>query len=78
MRSYYESFDEIRFELDGVLDAPHTGEVVALVTLHTRGKGSGVEVDIQVAHLLSVRDGKVVRGKVFMDRDEARQAAGIT
>jgi ketosteroid isomerase-like protein len=38
---------------------------------------SFVEVDIPVAHLLTVRDGRVIRFEVFIDREQTRTAAGL-
>jgi ketosteroid isomerase-like protein len=77
MRSYYDSFEEIRFELEDVLQGREPDQVLVLLTLHTRGKGSGVEVDVRVGHLLTVRDGRIVRGRVYTNPDEAREAAGL-
>jgi ketosteroid isomerase-like protein len=45
--------------------------VVALVSYHGRGKGSGVEINQQGAHVFELRDGKVQRLEIFADRDRA-------
>jgi ketosteroid isomerase-like protein len=78
MRSYFDSFEEIRFELEDVVPGAEPDQVLVVLTLHTRGKGSGVEVDIRIGHVLTVQDGKVTRGRVYTDPDEARRAAGLT
>lgn len=78
MRDYYDSFDEIRFGLEDVLEGAEPDHVLVLLNLHTRGKGSGVEVDIRIAHLLTVRDDLIARGRVYTNPDEAREAAGLT
>jgi ketosteroid isomerase-like protein len=78
MRSYFDSFDEIRFELEDVVPGGERDQVLVVLVLHTRGKGSGVEVDIRIGHLLIVRDGMVARGRVYTIPDEAREAAGLT
>ena len=36
-----------------------------------RGKGSGVEIRQQGAHVFGLRDGKVVRLEIFADREKA-------
>jgi hypothetical protein len=40
-----------------------------------RGKDSGVELDVSVAHLITLGDGKLVRIRA-MGREEAMEAAG--
>jgi ketosteroid isomerase-like protein len=42
-----------------------------IATTHTRGRGSGAEVSVPVAHLIRVRDGRIVRFQVFTDREGA-------
>ncbi len=42
-----------------------------------RGKGSGVDVDVQGAHVWKMRDGKVVRLEIFSNREKALEAAGL-
>jgi ketosteroid isomerase-like protein len=51
-----------------------------LLFIRVRGSGShtGIPLDVRIAQLLTLRDGRVVRGKVFPDRDEALEAAGIS
>jgi ketosteroid isomerase-like protein len=45
--------------------------------IHARGRGSGVELDQQLAWLFSIRDGKLFRYEVFYDVDEGLRAAGV-
>jgi ketosteroid isomerase-like protein len=52
-------------------------DVAVLGYLHARGKGSGVEVDTPAAHVWSFRSGKAVRMQVFLDKEEALEAAGL-
>jgi ketosteroid isomerase-like protein len=54
------------------------GDNVLLFT-RVRGHGShtGIPLDVQIAQLVTIQGGKVVRVKVFPDRDEALQAAGL-
>jgi len=78
MRSYYDSFDEITFELEDVLEGGEPDQVLVLLTLHTRGKGSGVEVDVRIGHVLTVRGGRIAHGRVYTNPEEARAAAGLT
>ena len=40
------------------------------------GKGSGIEVDLEVWILYAFKDGKASRMEFFIDRDKAMRAAG--
>ena len=48
--------------------------VIVLATYHGRGKGSGVEIHQEGAHVFKVRDGKVVRLEVFASRERAMES----
>jgi ketosteroid isomerase-like protein len=45
--------------------------VVVLAIYRGRGKGSGVEIHQQGAHVFELRDGKVVRLEIFASREKA-------
>jgi ketosteroid isomerase-like protein len=45
--------------------------VVVLATYYGRGKGSGVEIRQQGAHVFKLRDGKVIRLEIFASREKA-------
>jgi ketosteroid isomerase-like protein len=75
--AYLDSFDVFRPEPEEILAGAKLGTVLVLARTYVRGKGSGVEVDIPVAHLLTLRDGEVLRFEVFIDREQARTAAGL-
>lgn len=79
VRRYLESllhnWDEIRYEIEGLQEAPEA--VVALVRLVARGKASGAEVDARMAHLHELRGGRGVRVHVYFDREAAWEAAGL-
>jgi hypothetical protein len=51
--------------------------VVAFVRIEGVGAKSGVAVQARIAHVHTIRDGKVIRVESFEDRDEALRAAGI-
>ena len=55
----------------------HGDTIVVLARYSGRGKGSGVEVDVEGAHVWKVRDGKAVWLEVFASRELALDAAGI-
>jgi len=70
-----EMFDELRSEPERFWE---TDDKV-LVFVHVRGSGaaSGAGFDIHVGHLWTLRDGVVVRGEGYGDRDDALEAAGL-
>jgi ketosteroid isomerase-like protein len=62
------------FEIQEVRDLGG-GAVYVFATHGGRGRGSGVEVKGETAYLYRVRQGKIVRVALFMDAEEAREAA---
>jgi len=50
---------------------------VMLGRLEARGKSSGVELSIDTASILHLRDGRIVRMQGYMDRAAALEAAGL-
>ena len=75
--TFRDAFEEIRWEPQRVVEASEPGEVLVLIETVTRGRGSGAEIRVRVAHLVRVRNGKVVWGKVYPDAEEGLRAAGI-
>ena len=65
----------LEFELQELLDAEDGYFTVSLA----RGRGeSGAPIpEHHWFHLLSLREGKLVRAQLFLDRDEAFRAAGL-
>jgi ketosteroid isomerase-like protein len=53
-------------------------EVLVFVRLEVRGRTSGLETSEPEAHLVTVRDGKIVRLQLFRDRAKALEAAGLS
>ena len=70
-----EVWDEWRFEPERLVEADD--QIVALVRLMARGSASGVRLDRESAHVWTVRDGRVTRCEVYLDRSEALEAAGL-
>jgi ketosteroid isomerase-like protein len=71
-RGTWESY---RVEVEELIDA---GENVLIVYWeHGRGKGSQVPVRQHAYDVWTLRDGKVVRIKHFLDREKAMLAAGL-
>jgi ketosteroid isomerase-like protein len=52
-------------------------QVVAFIKIRRRPTGSSAEVQIQIGELWKLRDGKIVRGQGFGEREKALEAAGL-
>jgi ketosteroid isomerase-like protein len=77
INAYFEDFEEFLPEPEEIFDAPSPGEYLVMVRTRARGRGSGAEVKIEVAHLITFRDGRVSRVEIFIDRADGLAAAGI-
>ena len=70
-----ESFERWDVDLDEIRER---GEVVVVISVvHTRGRASGLELDLPMAMVVEFRDGKVTRVTIFRDPNEALAAAGL-
>ena len=69
-------FDELRVEVERLFE--RDDRVLAFIKTVGRGHTSGVEVDIRIGHVWTIRDGLVVRGDGYGDRTRALQAAGLS
>jgi ketosteroid isomerase-like protein len=80
MVQYREDIDatleEFHTEDDRLLDAGKEG-VVYLYRIVGRGTGSGVPVSRENAILWHLRDGKLLKGEVYLDQSQALEAAGL-
>jgi ketosteroid isomerase-like protein len=82
IRSFFEDdwfqtfpFEEWEIEVEELIDL---GDKV-LVISRQRGRGvtSGVGAELEQAHIVTLRDGQVVRAESYLDRAKARKAAGL-
>jgi ketosteroid isomerase-like protein len=79
VREYLESLQQhweiFRHEPERFFDAGD--RVVVFLHTYARGRGSGVEVDLPVAHLLTFKRGKCSGFVTYPDRAEALRVAGL-
>jgi uncharacterized protein len=68
-----EVFDEFVIEPEEFHE--HGDYVAVPVRQRARGGVSGVEVEIRIGHLWTVRNGKAIRLEVFPAREDVREAA---
>jgi len=74
-RQWSGAFSDWSYELDELFEGED--QVVAFVTEHEHGRGSGAEVTMQRANVWTFRDGMIVRFQSFGDRAAALAAAGL-
>jgi ketosteroid isomerase-like protein len=73
---FVESFESASFEVEHV-DAG-ADKVLAHLRYEGRGVGSGAQVELDQWFVTTVRQGKILRLQWFVDRAEARAAAGLS
>jgi uncharacterized protein len=76
IRTFLESFLESWQDFDQELEELITGGPCVLIMLRSRqrGKGSGIAVEAQYAHLWTMEDGRGVRVDAYFHREEALRA----
>ena len=75
LESVRTSFDGLVFDVEEIYGAGE--DVVVFVRMYARGKESGVDLDVSVAHLITLGNGKLIRIRA-MGREEAIEAAGLS
>jgi ketosteroid isomerase-like protein len=75
-REIDDQFQEWRIEMTNWRSKGNL--VVALGQLHIRGRAGGVEFDQPAAAVVEVRDGKLLRLRLFADHAEALETAGLS
>ena len=74
-REWLSAFGEIDAEVEELLDAGD--QVVAVIREREVGRASGVPVQATHAAVWTLADGKVIRMRLFDDRQQALEAAGL-
>jgi ketosteroid isomerase-like protein len=75
LAGFWGSFAEFHTDIDECIAGD--AEVAILAHLYGRGRGSGVEVEMRNWQLFTVRDGLIVRYRLFAKREQALEAAGL-
>jgi ketosteroid isomerase-like protein len=74
-RGWFEAYPDLTVE---PLEAKASGDQVFLwVRFRGHGAASGIPLEMELAHVITIRDGKAIRTVEFMDRSEALEAAGL-
>jgi uncharacterized protein len=75
-RRWFDTWDDLRITPERFIE--DGDNVLVLLTVEGRGKGSGVRVAVQAADVWTVRDGKIVSLVGYPVRAEALQAVGLS
>jgi ketosteroid isomerase-like protein len=77
-RCWLSAWKDIQYEVKEVLDAGD--EAVMLIhRQHQWGRHSGLDVRVPpYGYVFTIRDGRVVRVRLFMSHEEALEAAGLS
>jgi ketosteroid isomerase-like protein len=54
------------------------GRVAIVMTMHARGKGSGVTIAARTAHIWTLRDGRLFRNQLYREPEGALRDLGIS
>jgi ketosteroid isomerase-like protein len=73
---YFEVWERMEMRADEYIDAGGD-DVVVFHHEVAKGRESGVVVETDTGTVQTVRDGKVIRVRSFMDRRDALEAAGL-
>jgi ketosteroid isomerase-like protein len=74
---YFETWERIELRADEFLDAGGE-EVVVLWHEVAKGRESGAVVETDTGTVNTIRDGKIVRVRSYMERAEALRVAGLS
>jgi ketosteroid isomerase-like protein len=71
----FDSFDEFSIEIEDCRDLGD--ELLLMLRYRGRGRESGVTVDAPVAHVVTTRNGRLLKLRQFLDRQQALEAVGL-
>jgi ketosteroid isomerase-like protein len=76
LQDWLDTFEGITSVPTELIDA---GDDLVVAALHVTGRArlSGIETELRYAVVYTVRNGRIVRGREYADRDEALKAVGL-
>jgi ketosteroid isomerase-like protein len=73
----FEVAENARVEPEEIVDVHGDGETVLMMLRATGTTSLEFELELEWAAIWTIRDGKVLRAQGYLDRAEARRAAGL-
>jgi ketosteroid isomerase-like protein len=70
-----ETVGDLSIEIEELIESGES--IVALIRLGIRPQGADAEFELRIAHLWTLRNGKLIRCEVFPERNKALEAAGL-
>jgi ketosteroid isomerase-like protein len=74
--TWREAWEDITVKVERIEDLDD--RIVALLSFHGRGRGSGVEVSLRVGHVATVREGRLSKLVSIASWDETLGAVGLS
>jgi ketosteroid isomerase-like protein len=71
----FELFEDFSIDVEQYFDAGD--ELVVFLLYRGRARGSSADIEAKMAHVWTIRDGKAIRLRQYLDRGEALEAAGL-
>jgi ketosteroid isomerase-like protein len=72
----FELFDDFSIEVERYIDAED--ELVVFLIYRGRARGSSADIEAKMAHVWTIRDGKAIRLRQYLDRGDALEAVGLS
>jgi ketosteroid isomerase-like protein len=76
LEGFFEALSEMTAEIEETFDAG--AQVVVFVRWRARGTASGAELEMKPGQVFTLRNGKIAKQEVYLDRDQALEAAGLS
>ena len=75
LEAFFEALSQMTAEIEEIFDAED--RVVVFVLWRARGTSSGAEWEMRPGQVFTLRDGRIARQEVYLDRADALKAAGL-
>lgn len=72
-----EQWEDYRIEILRIAGVS-TDKVLVITRNRGRGRQSGIEVDMEISFVFTVRNAKIIQMQIFMREDDALKAAGLS
>jgi ketosteroid isomerase-like protein len=76
LEGFFEALSQMTAEIEEIFDADN--QVVVFVRWQARGTASGAEWEMKPGQVFTLREGKIARQEVYLDRAVALKAAGLS
>jgi ketosteroid isomerase-like protein len=75
LQEWLKAWESCRIEAEEYHDAGE--QIVVFVRVHAQGSGSAINVDMENAHVWTMRDGRALSIRAYSDRQRALREAGL-